>query len=82
MARRMPILRQDHVGEARREPVDHRDHGVAAGTASAPPGRKSFWISTDQKQTASPSPHQHRLALPISSTTFFASPNTIIVFGM
>ncbi len=60
-------------------PVDDRDHVVAVRNRERAARQEVVLDIDDQKNRVLP--HQPT-ALPISSTTFFASPNTIIVFGM
>ncbi len=75
----MPILCQQDVFEAWRDAVDDRNHLVAAFDGKRAAGQEIVLDVDDEKDRVRP--HQPT-ALPISSTTFFASPNTIIVFGM
>ena len=79
MPRRVPVLCQKDVVEARRDAVDDRDDLVAAVHPEFS-ARQEVVLDIDHQQQ-SVGAHQPTF-LPISSTTFFASPNTIIVFGM
>ena len=79
MSRRVPVLRQQDVVEARRDAVDDGDDLVAALDRERAAGQEVVLDVDDEKDGILP--HQPT-SLPISSTTFFASPNTIIVFGM
>ena len=79
VARRVPVLRQQDVVEARSETVDNGDDFVAALDRQLTARQEVVLDIDDQQQRVRA--HQPT-ALPISSTTFFASPNTIIVFGM
>ena len=49
--RRVPVLREDDVLEVRRDAVNGRDDGIAVGTASAPPGQKSFCTSMTRRMS-------------------------------
>ena len=46
MPARMPVLRQHDVRKSGRQAVDQRHDLVAARHRQAPPGQKSFWMST------------------------------------
>jgi len=75
----MPVLRQQHVVEPGRDPVDDRDDFITPIDGERPARQEVVLDVNDQQDGVTA--HQPT-ALPISSTTFLASPNTIIVFGM